>query len=339
MINVAVVGAGFCGLAVAWSFLQPDRAHTPKNVTIFGSQPIGISTSGIAAGLLHPFVGIYSKLNHLGFEGYHATEKLISIAEKQMDKPVAARTGICRIAQTVSQRSYFKKASELNPGHIKWLEAEEMSAYIPGKCDSPGIFINTGMTVYAPEYLQGLWLACQQKGAVFKHQQIHSLQELSDYDVIVVAMGADCTVLPELSHLRITRTKGQLLELNWPKDLPPLPTAINSQLYCIMSQENNHCIVGSTYEKVFNNTEPNLEIAANELLPKLNSLLPILEGAKISACRSGVRASTPNRQPLLTKVNEECWVISGMGSKGLLYHALYAEQLVQSIWTEMKGKG
>jgi len=91
---------------------------------------------------------------------------------------------------------------------------------------------------------------------------------------------ADCTSLPELSHLPLARTKGQLIELKWPKGLSPLPSAINSQLYCLMSPDNRHCIVGSTYEKNFTDTEPDVKAASEELFPKLYALLPDLERRK-----------------------------------------------------------
>lgn len=329
-MNAVVIGAGFCGLATAWSLLRLGESRAIK-VTIIDAQNVGVSTSGIAAGLLHPYVGIHCKMNHLGAEGFEATKTLIKVAEKHLGRSVAELTGICRPCLTKSQEIDFQKAAKLYAPDISWMEVEEMCSYIGPKNVFPGIFIQSGMTVHAPDYLQGLWLACQSKGAKFCQAKIQSLEELKEYDIVIFATGAETTKIPELSTLPLRPTKGQLLELKWPADLKPLNAALNSQPYCLMSANKTHCIVGSTYEKNFISAEPDIQLAAEELIPKLHILLPELQGAKLTDCRAGVRATTPNRQPLITKIASNGWVIGGMSSKGLLYHALYADLLVHEI--------
>jgi glycine/D-amino acid oxidase-like deaminating enzyme len=60
-------------------------------------------------------------------------------------------------------------------------------------------------------------------------------------------------------------------------------------------------------------------------------LMPALKSSVVIGCRAGVRASTPDHRPIVKQVDERIWIFTGLGSKGLLYHALFAEQLVKAI--------
>lgn len=93
----------------------------------------------------------------------------------------------------------------------------------------------------------------------------------------------------------------------------------------------NICIEGATYERNFNSTSTDIDYATKDILPKVLDLIPALEGSTIVGVKAGMRASTPDHMPIIQKIGSKCWVITGMGSKGLLYHALYAEKLAEMI--------
>jgi glycine/D-amino acid oxidase-like deaminating enzyme len=328
MIKIAILGAGFCGLATAW-MLKQNLGNLANSITLFDPLPIGKGTSGIAAGLLHPFVGLHANLNPFGFEGFAATSRLIEVAEKQLGHSVVFGRGFLRLAYSDSQRQSYRKTSEQYPDYVQWMESEEVAVLMPQASPASGIFIHSAMTVDTSEYLKGLWLACQSAGIQLHQRKIEDLEELADFDHIVAATGADTTKLAGLENVSIRRTKGQLLEVRWPDHIPALRHAINSQVYCLMGKDQKHAIVGATYEKEFESELPDIEIARNLLLPKLGLMLPGLQQSEIIACRSGVRASTPNRLPLVTQISKRLWLISGMGSRGLLYHAIYAQRLAE----------
>jgi glycine/D-amino acid oxidase-like deaminating enzyme len=123
-----------------------------------------------------------------------------------------------------------------------------------------------------------------------------------------------------------------MLELEWPSIIPPLPLPLNSQAYVVMKEGGKSCICGATYEKEFKTLSPDLELARNEILPKVASMLPVLSDAKVINCKTGLRASTPNHLPLIGHVSDRICYITGMGSKGFLYHALMARALSQNIF-------
>lgn len=175
-------------------------------------------------------------------------------------------------------------------------------------------------------------------GAHFEKENITQVSRLSDYDVVLFTVGASIGQFDEFTHLPLTLVKGQLLELEWPKDLPPLPMPINSNLYLIMGKTNETCIVGATYERDFTNSLADVRMAKDLIFPKLKMMCPPLSEAKIVAVRASLRVSSKGHLPLYGKIERgnkgQVWYLTGMGSKGLLYHAYFAKKLVQEILSE-----
>jgi glycine/D-amino acid oxidase-like deaminating enzyme len=303
--TAAIAGAGFCGLAVCYELLLRGW-----NVHLFDPKGIGNGASGVAAGLVHAFAGEHAKRSAEATEGMEATLTLLSVAEHELGHSIRTTGGIIRRAMTPTQMIDYSKCAEQYPAEASW--------------NGTDLWIRDGLAVHTHLYLQGLWKACKRLGAVF-HQK--PLVEPVDADLVVWATGADMTD----PSLRITRVRGQLLELKWPEGVPPLKQPLCSKVYAVMGLEGRTCVVGSTYERERTDDAPDIDFAAREILPKIFPLLPHLEGMPILSCRAGVRASAPGHRPLLKMLKPNTFAIGGMGSKGLLYHALYARKLVDNI--------
>ncbi|MDP1880894.1 MAG: FAD-dependent oxidoreductase [Parachlamydiaceae bacterium] len=330
-MKVAIVGAGFCGLAVAWNLLKrfPD-----VTVTLYDKNGIGGGASGIAAGLLHPFSGAHAKLNRKGFEGIEETKQLLNIASDALNEPViSVNKGILRLALTQLQEGDFKFCAKNHPNETAWLDSDECQKLIPQCTAVPGLWIKDGITVHCLKYLNGLWKACEKKGAQLVIQSIENLQVLNTFDQIILTIGSGFKYLPELK-LPLTFVKGQVLELQWPLDIPPLNYPINSNTYIAMKEGNQSCFVGATYERDFSHEFEDIEIAKNELLSKAIELYPPLKDSQILKSYAGVRVSTPNHLPIIKEISPNQWILTGMGSKGLLYHALYAKELVDNLYNQ-----
>lgn len=323
-MRIAILGAGFSGLATAWHLVD---AMPKTSITVFDPQEIGNSTSGMAAGLIHPYAGAHAKLNWQGLEGLAATQQLIDVASAAVERPVAIPSGLLRLAITEEQKLDFSRCAEQHPD-VTWHTAEECCKMAPGITPAPGIKIRSAQTVNSALYLQGLWKACATRGIHFEKKHITHLAELDTFDAIIVAMGI---ASKEFVNLPLTPVKGQILEVEWPRNTPPLPFPINSQAYIIMHPSNQSCFVGATFEKQFRSESSDLQTAKNDLIPKAVAILPFLENARILGGRAGIRASTPDHRPICKRINERCWVITGMGSKGLLYHALFAKLMCKMI--------
>lgn len=325
-MKISIVGGGFCGVAAAFYLLN----HNPLcKLTIYDPCGIGSGASGIAAGLLHPYAGAHAKLNWKGAEGLNETLLLINAASEMIGSSVADFSGILRIAIHPQQLEDFYNASQQYS--LPWYE--KCQEIIPGAGSFPGLFIPQGITVDCPRYLEGLWLACQKKGAILEKKAIASLEEIEDSDIAIIAAGAKIPSIQGCEQLPIRPLKGQIIEYQYSKDLEPLKFPLNSQAYLIQTQPDR-CLAGATFERSFTTEGPDLETAIRDLRPKLIELFPPLQDAEIVGCRAGLRGTTPNHLPMIQRLGDKIWVIGGMGSKGLLYHALFAKAAVNDIIIE-----
>ncbi len=297
-MRYTIAGAGFCGVATAYYLLKLGH-----QVTLYDEKGIAGGASGVAAGLLHPYAGAHGKTNSRADEGMTETLKLLDVAG------VTGKKGLFRLALSEQQRQdFYANQPQL------WKEGHE----IPGVIDSPGLYIEEAYAIDTKKYLEGLWKACEKLGG-------KSVPERSDNPDILCGGFASKKLFPELP---LNAIKGQILRMSWPEDLPPLPHPINSKAYVIM--DGKSCWVGSSFERNFKDLKPDLEEAKRQILPKAYEMIPALEGCAILDCKAGVRASAPGHRPFLEKV-DNTWILSGMGSKGLLYHALFAKELVRKI--------
>lgn len=327
-MKIAIIGAGFSGLAICWHLLEKKETF---DVTLFDKNGIGGGASGISAGLLHPYAGIHAKYNWMGHEGMKATSKLIQVAETALQEEIAEKKGVLRIALSREQFDDYQIAAN-KYSDIEWWSPKKCQSLIADLGDYPGIKINHGMNVDGTKYLQGLWKACQAKGAKLEKTQIDDLSELFQYDTIFIAAGMQTKSFAELSHLKIRPTKGQLLQMAWPDHLAPLPLPLNSQAYLVMHPNQKVCTLGATFERIFSSESPDQESACADILPKGLALFHPLKEMEIIKCLAGIRAWTPSQLPIFGHTgNHKIWYLTGMGSKGLLYHALMAEKLVEEF--------
>lgn len=276
-MKIAIVGAGYAGLAAAWHLLQ----HGAKVVVFDGGQ----GASHASTGLLHPAPGRRAVPVWRAEEGMQAALELLEVAGD-----VFERNGILRIAASEEQRILFG-------GESLWMPE--------------------GITVYSRLYLQGLKKAC--KKAQFIDRWVADLQELSDFDAIILAAGAETL---QFVDLPLKRTLGQSLICRWKKRLQ---VSLLSHGHITPTEDPELCYVGSTYE----HTEKPDPKKALALIDQAAQFYPPAKEFEVVEVRSGVRISPKmGTQPLIARVAPKTWVFTGLGSRGLLYHALFAKSLV-----------
>lgn len=292
MKRIVVVGAGFAGLAAAYFLSEYFQ------VTIFDQKGIGGGASGASSGLLHPYPGEKGRRSWHADEAMAATRQLLKVAEDDLGQLVANYNGILRLGECLGWNAKDGEDVECL-GEQKYL-------------------IKSGITVFPELYLQGLWQACQKRGVGLIIQKISSLAEL-DYDQIVLTVGAGIRDFSEARNLKINFVKGQVLTCTLDQ---PLERSISSKRYIAMTSSPEICHLGATYERDFTTDEPCLEIAVSLLKPETTVL----------DCRAGIRVTNPAHYfPILEKLNPTTWVITALGSRGLLYHAYMAQQLCKKM--------
>lgn len=313
MMNSAIIGAGFAGLALTWHLLQKGF-----QITLFDSHGVGGGASGSATGLLHPYPGEQVRRSRFAEEGMRATEELLQVAESTLNRPVSLRNGILRTALNEEQIALLvERASQY--GDIERL-------------DHFTFLITSGITVNPSLHLQGLWQACEKRGARLQKTKISSLEELKEYDLVIIAAGAGVATFEECRDLPLSFIKGQSLTFARPQEMTPLERGAIAKGHITPGESPDVLHVGATYERAFDSEEPDLAKAKELLLPLVAAHFPALLNASILGCRAGIRVSCRGDYfPLVKKLNEKTWVVTGLGSRGLLYHAYLAEMLASKL--------
>ncbi|MDF2577375.1 MAG: hypothetical protein K0S74_859 [Chlamydiales bacterium] len=329
-MKVAVVGAGFAGLAVCWHLRQRGNHIL---VHLFDKKGIGAGASGVANGLLNPYIGPEAKIAWPGQEGMTSTLELLEVATKALGQAVYQQSGIFRPILSETQDLAYQHCASTYSGIDYWDELTTALHYPQIGCFK-GIFIKQGCVVNAPLYLQGLWAACKSLGVNFIQGKIGSSQQLSDYDYVILASGYGCKAITETQHLPLDATKGQNLKVKWPAKITPLAYPINGRKYLLMGEDGQYCTIGATYERKQADPTPNLSVAKQELLAEASRIMPAFANMEVLECQAGIRASCPDRHlPIVGAVTDKIWVLTALGSRGLLQHAYTAKILVNALLT------
>lgn len=317
LMNIAIVGAGFLGIACAWHLLQLPGA----TITLFDAKGIGAGASGIAAGLLHPFGGAKATRNWMASESYPETVSLLEIASKTLATPVFKQSGIFRPATTTEQHDQFYKRSK-EYADCSWLDTPPSTLFT-----KPGLFIPAGIQVDCSLYLEGLWKACIARGAKLVIETIGSPSDLRTFDLSVFTIGTGFLALKEPITPNLSAVKGQLLELEY-DDL--LECGVSSHAYLAQNKMRT-LTAGATYEHSWQCEGPDRQRCEAEIRAKVAAFCPKLAGLALLECKAGYRAVTKDKKPFLIKAQSNCYCLGGLGSKGLLYHAWLAKLLREKI--------
>lgn len=335
-MKIAVLGSGYAGLAVTWFLLSYTQGQAA--IDLFDPVALGEGASGLSSGLLYPFPGYRALKPAQAERCLESTHSLITVASRSLDRPLVMSSGILRPAFEEEQINLFKTRCSEYPTELEWWDQKVCEAKVPGLTLPPsggGLFIPEGLTLDNDAYLDGLWNACAALGTQFYHEVIENLDELKEfYDHIIITPGANFDAVPAMKNIPMNKNKGHILKVRWPDSLPQLPFSITSRKYMVArcnQSEGNVCILGSTFEHNQIEKEPDLELAKKEILEKLIPIFPALEQAEILDCSAGFRASSPTRKPIVGKTEEGYWFFTGLGSKGLLYHALVGDMLAQAV--------
>jgi glycine/D-amino acid oxidase-like deaminating enzyme len=287
-MNIAIIGAGFAGLAVAWFALQKgDR------VTVFDQ---GEGASLASTGLLHPYPGREAKLSWQAEEGMSATKELLEVAGKD----TFVENGLVRFAVTEEQQRTY------GPSPVP---------KVVGKAKE----FPEGITVFSRRYLANLRKACSKADFIDAHVEPDALHE---YDAIIVAGGAKTLQWPGCGDLELKCNIGQMLICRWKEKLP---MSLLGHGHITPTEDPELCQVGSTYE---HGKHPEREKALALIEKVAQFYPPAREFAIVDVRSGVRIAPKMGYRPIVQKVGKKTWVCTGFGSRGLLYHALMAKSLM-----------
>jgi glycine/D-amino acid oxidase-like deaminating enzyme len=324
--RIAVIGCGFAGLATAWHLLNKNPN---LEITLFDKKGIGSGASGIATGLLHPFMGRKANLSWRGLEGISSTIELLRISEEALGKSPILSKGLLRPCYYDEQKDYFQQTADSS--QCSWFSTEKIKDLLPDFAPSlGGLWIPEGFTISCSSYLQGLWKACEALGATLNIKETPNLTALKEYCHVVVACGDSSFNFLNLP-ITFDLVKGHLLTFSLEDNSFSLPFSIVGKKYFVMDTTGKKLHLGASFERNFDSKEPSLEIAKTLNLEEGIKMLPCLKDFPILGCKAGIRLMISGRLPIAGKVAPKTWVITGFGAKGLLYHSWCAKQLAHSL--------
>jgi glycine/D-amino acid oxidase-like deaminating enzyme len=255
-----------------------------------------------------------------------ASRELLLVAEKALGKAVALHNGLLRVAIEPLQKKAFFERSQQDREAI-WVP--DVRSYVPDAIEAPGLWIPSGITVFSKLYLEGLWKACEKAGAVLRRTKIEAVEELKSFDAIILCSGAAILQFPVSSHLLLQPLKGQTVLCEWDH---PVAYSLMGLGHITPTENPNHCQIGSTYERGALDLNVTREAAA-ELLEKVAVFYPPARQFRVVSQAAAIRINVPDGKyrPLIKQVAPRIWVFTGLGSRGLLYHALLGKQLAGDV--------
>ncbi|MCI0382272.1 MAG: FAD-binding oxidoreductase [Chlamydiae bacterium] len=306
-MKIAIIGAGFSGLACCFYLLQNQNV----TITVYDRKGVGGGASAVASGLIHPYPGLDGKRSQFATEALLEAKNLIQMASV-VNQKIIIGTGIIRRVSSEQQKENFLR-------HIAYYGDVK-------RVDEKVFLIESGMTISPVKYLQALKVVCEEKGAIFKKAEISSLADLSGYDRIVVAAGYGVKELLLGRPYKLNYIKGQTILC---KTASAKTMSIIEKGYMAISSEPNCVEIGSTYERNFLSESPCLETALALLKPKLETFCP---NGSVVNCFSGVRVTRVGHYlPISERMNEKVFLLTAMGSRGLLYHAYFGRKLANLV--------
>lgn len=357
--TVAVVGAGVAGLASAYHLLDIYHKNNQTiHIDIFDAFGIGSGATGVAAGLLHPF-GVSGKLLWQGHIAYAAAEELVQESQRVNPEIFSRTMGLFRPAKNDKQRRQFEK-------HIGWTPTDELlHAYcVSASSDDAvsGFYIPQGIVLDTKAYLKAIWNLCVIQAQECKSdihmytKTITRLKELEEYDTVIVATGAAIHEIEELQGIvELDLCQGYTVEIHHNNNNNNTSEEPHRQERSILGnpyiafQGSSRAIIGATQkhgissaeafhicETSDNNTSEEALQAASTLMDSARAIMPELEDWKVAAVRSGVRGlptRTPQGSiPYAGNFHEACWIVAGLGARGLVYHAWLGKLTASSIF-------
>ena len=293
-MKLAIVGAGLSGLAVAVKAVQKGM-----DVTMYDPVGVGGGASGVASGLLHPYPGKKCLRSHRADEAMAASMELLQLVDNKV-----FIEGVVRRPVDAAQREIFQtRADEYDD--LEWTGHE--------------LIVHSGVTVHCKKYLEGLWRYVEQRGGRIKREKIDEIP--TGYERVVLAAGYGMKAL--MPDLPVRYNKGQILHCQ----IDGNEGIIIGDGYLARSEIAGEYHLGSTYEHDFTSVKPDQKVARSVILPKAKKYLkadPVITGVS-----AGVRVARIKEYfPIAERVSDQVLVLTAMGSRGLLYHAMLAQHII-----------
>ena len=216
--------------------------------------------------------------------------------------------------------AYFPQTGGVYPHHIC-------------DCLSPQICLKNNAKITAVERDQNTWILT-----------LNNREKTAPYDKVIVCAGVDSLTIDGIAkttqnHGDILRpNRGQISWVDAPKSPPKI--AIGGGGYTAYNAMDNTVVFGATWDKISHDQYSQNEwqkITPNhhsENVKKVSDLLPQLSEISLAKMhgRVAIRATVPDRMPLLGEITDGVFLATGYGARGLQYAPYLSQLCLNLLW-------
>lgn len=245
-----------------------------------------------------------------------------------------------RCALDKEQASNFQALASRMPEAATWLLDGAVCERFPGVHAPLGaLLVRQGGTLDARAYTDALLEATRQNGADLclgtrvlswgedgRERFVSTERGRFRARIVIFALGYGFQHFRKLRQLNLTTNKGQLV-------LSPRPSALKTEVPLTGSgyvvPAGRTVLVGTTYERGFADLQPSLA-QSRAILNEAALMVPALNRALVLDQFAGARVTVPGtRLPMIGPVSDShgLWVLTGMGSKGIMFSALIGREI------------
>ncbi|SCA58824.1 Uncharacterized protein AB751O23_AQ_00180 [Chlamydiales bacterium SCGC AB-751-O23] len=340
MKKIAIIGSGFAGLAL--SFYLTKEKQRDFDIDLFYDQDIDKSASGVSTGLLSPYSGMYATSVDDALLAFDELCSIVRILEEREQTNIFLSKGIFRLASEKRQMKAFEKRVRKS-SDTSLVSSKDLKEKFPFLLkDYQGLYIEKAYSLNAPIYLKALHsFLKKEKGFNFVQKEVKDLSELREYESVFLAAGQGSLKFfsqEDIKEHGLNLVKGQVLEYEIPKEEQVFSQPLVTTKYLIPKEDENSLLLGATFEKEFESPKIGQSEELERLKLKGYDLFPPLKKLKVKEQRSAIRLCSSYHRPLWGRLNEKVYLLTSLGSKGLLFHALLAKELVKAFFAKEKPK-
>lgn len=339
MNKIAVIGAGFSGISVCYHLLQHGI------IPIVFDAGLPEKASSVPLGLINPATGQKALPAWNYDEALQVSFSFLEDLQNFSNQPIYKQNGVIRPAMNESMAEAFQKNSTLFNGDVTFLNTNEFAREYPSVfSEFGGLVIHRAGTVSGSKIHQAFTAFARHHQIDILHEKVEFIENQSHavkvktnqknylFDVVFICTGSVLPVIQSLSiNSLIHPVKGQLSRLKLINSITLPETSISGLGY--LARLDNEFVFGSTFEHHFEHLNPT-EGGAHRLQEQLEKLIPNAKNLFVLGRQwVGVRASTPDRKPLLGSFDEHqnIYFYLGNGSKGMLWSVLLGKMLVEQF--------
>ena len=336
--DVAIVGGGVAGCAVAYYLARAGIAST-----IIEREGVGAMASGYSAGGLNPLegAGIPGPLATMAMHAFRMHQRLwdelVEVSGTDFSPKVIS---VCRIAFDDQDLSELKKThrtfeSAGDGFSSRWLSTDQLSEIVPriGHEAVAALETDGNAIVSSFRFTDALAKAAGKLGSVVRSGEVTGITRsgnrvtsvlTEDGEVacgsVVFATGPWSSQVEQWLGVRVPvePLKGEILRMT-PRDGRPLDRDVQGAGVTLFHREGGQIWVGSTEERKGFDLEPSVA-ARDRLMAGAVRIMPEMAGAELLQHTACLRPVTPDWLPIVGRAPgwDNVYLATGAGKKGLL---------------------